>query len=805
MGRRASRTVVPPVVAVTVLFLLAFIPTATAGGGTFATAEAVNNNDLPVTKSGSLSTSETWYKVEAYYGDRIIFDYDVSCTTWFPLFDTCEGQIKLFDENQNEIFSRNLYDGDGNGQESTTVTASAGTTGDPKTDIFRAGTQWIYVRLKDIDTAGDDGHDYTLNIGLNTNQRDQDTDGFTDDQDDCDTEEGTSTEDRQGCPDRDGDGWSDYGDSFPDEPTQWADSDGDSYGDNSAPAAAPDGCPQYYGHSDQDRYGCRDTDGDGWSDPDPTAIWSSEPWSVADGADAFHLDATQWSDWDNDLFGDNWADEAWGEWRNDSGLGQWVENASTPDYCPREWGSSTEDRYGCVDTDEDGWSNPDDGWTYYPWRCQNNGTDCADAFPHDETQWEDRDMDGFGDNPDGNSPDAFPDNPTQWLDSDGDGYGDNSESDYEGAWQSDNFSSDPTQWADFDEDGYGDNQSGNQPDACIYRAGSSYQDRHGCPDSDGDGWSNPDSGWLSHPSGFGDAFPEEPSQWHDVDGDGFGDNRSEGAWQPDSCPATWGESTRDRWGCPDSDGDGSSDPQPELGWLAHPMGLADAFPADPTQWWDTDGDGFGDNQNVGATGPDRCKDDPGTSYADRHGCTDSDNDGYSDLGDRFPYDPSQWQDSDGDGFGDNNGGHQPDECPFDEVSLGVSLIDRLGCPDSDRDGYSDEDDNWPAHPIGTADAFPKNRMQWKDTDGDGYGDNMLGSLRDDCPEVYGRSTVDKQGCPDSNGDGYSDDYGSINAHLALMASNPTASLFSFLPPLVIFLIVFAIVVSIRSRGGEFDE
>ena len=122
MGRRASRTVVPPVVAVTVLFLLALVPTATAGGGTFATAEAVNNNDLPVTKSGTLSTSETWYKVEAYYGDRIIFDYDVSCNTWWPLIDTCEGQIKIFDENQNEIFSRNLYDGDGNGQESTTVT-----------------------------------------------------------------------------------------------------------------------------------------------------------------------------------------------------------------------------------------------------------------------------------------------------------------------------------------------------------------------------------------------------------------------------------------------------------------------------------------------------------------------------------------------------------------------------------------------------------------------------------------------------------------------------------------------------------
>ena len=184
MGGHASRTFVPRAMVVAALFLLTSVPTATAGGADFASAEAVYNNDLPVTKSGTLTTSETWYKVEAYYGDRIIFDYDVSCNTWWPLIDTCEGQIKLFDENQNEIFSRNLYDSDGNGQESTTVTASAGTTRDPKTDIFRTGTQWIYVRLKDIDTAGDDGHDYTLNIGLNTNQRDQDTDGFTDDQDD---------------------------------------------------------------------------------------------------------------------------------------------------------------------------------------------------------------------------------------------------------------------------------------------------------------------------------------------------------------------------------------------------------------------------------------------------------------------------------------------------------------------------------------------------------------------------------------------------------------------------------------------
>ena len=38
---------------------------------------------------------------------------------------------------------------------------------------------------------------------------------------------------------------------------------------------------------------------------------------------------------------------------------------------------------------------------------------------------------------------------------------------------------------------------------------------HGCPD-DGDGWSNGE-----------DRFVNDSSQWHDVDGDGFGDNIEE--------------------------------------------------------------------------------------------------------------------------------------------------------------------------------------------------------------------------------------------------------------------------------------
>ena len=126
------------------------------------------------------------------------------------------------------------------------------------------------------------------------------------------------------------------------------------------------------------------------------------------------------------------------------GVGQFVENATTPDFCPLDTGYSYQDRMGCPDYDGDGWSAPSGNWT---WEY-----DGADAFDDDPTQHADRDRDGFGDNASGADPDSFPDNPTQWWDTDGDGYGDNNG---EGDWQADNFTEDATQLADYDRDGYG--------------------------------------------------------------------------------------------------------------------------------------------------------------------------------------------------------------------------------------------------------------------------------------------------------------------------------------------------------------
>ena len=617
------------------------------------------------------------------------------------------------------------------------------------------GTSTEAGRLGCTDTDGDGYADVDDAFPSESTQwNDTDGDGYGDELtgnegDACPSTSGSSTRDRFGCTDTDGDGSSDGdanwtsangADIAPNDATQWLDSDGDGYGDNPT-GTNGDACPLVNGNSTNDRRGCPDSDGDGYSDPDTL-------WTTDDGADAYPSDPTRWGDNDGDGYDDGLDDD-----------------------CPTLFGTSMHDRKGCPDQDGDGYSDPDSGWTTA------NG---ADAFMTDSTQWNDTDGDGYGDNPSGSLPDAcvntygeswqngtfgcpdadedgwadsqdsHPDEQTQWADTDGDGYGDNPGGvepdscvndagnstqgnrlgcpDTDGDGWDDTIDALPnlaTQWLDQDGDGYGDNASGLQPDACPGEAGTSTEDRYGCVDDDGDGYSN-----------ASDAFPSDPTRWNDTDMDGFDDVE-------DACPLTAGTSTEDRLGCVDSDGDGVSDPSPavgnETGWNASDG--ADAFPDDATQFSDQDLDGFGDN----ATGhqPDACPTEAGGSTVDRFGCVDEDSDGTSDDNDDFLGDATQWSDADSDGYGDNPNGSQPDACP---TEAGTSTLDVFGCTDADGDGASDVNDLWPG-----------DASQWFDSDDDGYGDEATGTDGDDCPAESGDSTQGGvMGCPDQDGDGWAD-------------------------------------------------
>jgi hypothetical protein len=357
------------------------------------------------------------------------------------------------------------------------------------------------------------------------------------------------------------------------------------------------------------------------------------------------------------------------------------------DDCPTYYGTSTQGEQGCADSDQDTWSDNSDTCPLQPGNSTENGKIAC-------------------------------------LDSDGDGW----------ANVDDAFDYEPSQWFDSDGDGFGDNSAGINPDDCIDTSGDSLYDRLGCYDYDGDGYSNPEGNWDS--GNGADAFPQNPLQWSDFDGDGLGDNWGNLSWtdrpegwpgqylesiaenEQDTCPLQFGNSNQNgAYGCPDLDGDGWYD-------------AIDSFINEPSQWADSDGDGFGDNLD-GFNG-DYCKDIAGDSTEDRKGCLDSDSDGYSDTdefwtkysgGDVFPQDSTQWSDIDGDGYGDNPGYPLSDDCI--EIA-GDSSVDRIGCSDFDSDGFSDPTTEW-----------------------------NLSSGADACPSVIGNSTNDRNGCYDSDGDGYS--------------------------------------------------
>ena len=624
------------------------------------------------------------------------------------------------------------------------------------------GTWEVHILGTSVPT-GPQFFSVALNAGysLTNLTLDADFDGIEDGVDDCPVTFGNSTNDRDGCIDTDGDGYSnpDGGwtvangaDALVSEKTQWTDQDTDGYGDNPAPAFQPDGCTITSGTSTLDRFGCPDTDSDGYSDPDGGWTFAngadsclgvvgtsnidrtgcpdedgdfvSDPdpsgtngsvWTVANGADAYMGDITQWVDTDGDGYGDN------------------PPPATTGDGCPSNSGTSTLDRFGCTDTDGDGWSDPDGSWT-----TANN----ADAFINEPTQWADTDGDGYGDNSAGNDPDHCPSvagtsNQMGHLgcsDSDGDGY-----------WDFDDiFPSEATQWADTDGDGFGDNLAGTNPDICPSVQGTSSQDRKGCPDSDGDGYSDADAGGVNGPvwttADGADIWPADSSQWVDGDGDGFGDNPS--GTDGDNCPGLTGTSNTDRNGCLDSDGDGYSDA--DGSWTV--ANGADAFPSDATMWSDSDGDGISDE-----SGDDDCPTQSGGSTMDRSGCPDTDGDGYSDAdsnwtfadgADVFNSDATQWNDTDSDGYGDEPTGNLADDCPN---TWGDSWRNNtLGCLDTDQDGWADIEDAQPNEPT-----------QWSDVDGDGYGDNLAGVLPDTCPGQAGNSTLgNRMGCLDDDGDGW---------------------------------------------------
>ena len=184
-------------------------------------------------------------------------------------------------------------------------------------------------------------------------------------------------------------------------------------------------------------------------------------------------------------------------------------------------------------------------------------------------------------------------------------------------------------------------------EAVCETQGTSTQDRQGCLDSDGDGWSDPDGMWNE--SMGADAFPDNASEHRDLDGDGLGDQED-----------------------PDMDGDLVADE-------------TDVWPEDPIIWSDTDGDGYADQGFHQLS--DNCPFTYGKSRIRLVGCSDIDGD----------FMPDEYDD-DADGDGIRNEMER-------SASSGTILYDPFNANstplDSDEDTIPDvldtdnDNDGWP--------------------------------------------------------------------------------------------------------------
>ena len=554
----------------------------------------------------------------------------------------------------------------------TEVNASSGTWSGVRWEGDKNGI--LAVELRDADIIYDirvlaitnGSYDLKVNFLVRTSN-DKDSDGFSDQTDNCDGASNPAQRDTDGdglgndCDeDADGDGFNNERDAFPTDATEWVDRDGDEVGDN-GDNCADDSNPNQL-DTDNDGLGDEcdaDKDGDGLFDEDEAGLCRLLADCDLDGtndnrdncADVFNPAQL---DTDTDGFGDACDADIDGD-----GVGN-NEDAFELD--------------GSEQSDSDG-----DG-------IGDNSDNCVRNQNADQS---DMDTDGFGDACDtdidgdgvGNSVDAFALDGSEQSDRDGDGIGDNSDNCVRNQ-NADQSDSDGDRLGDAcDEDIDGDGAlNEEEEESCIYLKdcdGDRIADaKDNCDlipnrdqlDTDGDKKGDvcdedKDADGVNNEQ---DDFPlDETKSGMDTDEDGIDDALDNCDFIPNSNQTNMDGDEEGDICDEDKDGDGTID-------------LLDAFPLEADEAIDSDGDGIGNNAdncpNMHNPNSERVcafnydfDEDGIPNFMD----VDDDNDGYVEIGTAIELDDTR--------FLVDGTGYYNQELPTNKSSI--------GCPENGCSGY----------------------------------------------------------------------------------------------------------------------